>query len=154
MPETVIHGLTFRIGQQWYALNVDRVIEVIHLVALAELPAAESKVLGLMTLRDRVLPVIDLRSYMGIPDPQYTLTTPIIAVHSERTAFGMVVDEVDNVERILPEQLNAYSGPNLAQISGVARLNGRLLFLIDLAAIDRSLSTSAPELAYTLPSAS
>jgi len=144
MTATITHGLTFRIGQQWYALNVDHVIEVIHLVALAELPAAESNILGLMTLRDRVMPVIDLRAYLGVTDPQYTLTTPIIAVHSERTAFGMVVDEVDTVERILPEQLNAYSGPHLAQISGVARLNERLLFLIDLSAIEQGLHLPTP----------
>jgi len=56
----------------------------------------------------------------------------------------MVVDEVDTVERILPEQLNAYTGPHLAQISGVARLNERLLFLIDLAVIDQALHLAQP----------
>jgi purine-binding chemotaxis protein CheW len=130
------HYLSFRVGQLWYGVDVTNVIEVLHMLALTEVPAAETRILGLMTLRDKVMPVIDLRRHFGLPEPQFHLNTPVIAVHIAQSMAGLVVDEVDNVERVTADQLTAYDGPRIAQVSGVARTPERLLLLIDTEAIN------------------
>jgi purine-binding chemotaxis protein CheW len=89
-----------------------------------------------MTLRDKVMPVIDLRHHFGLPEPQFHLNTPIIAVRIAESMAGLVVDEVDNVERVTAGQLMVYDGPPIAQVSGVAQTPERLLLLIDVEALD------------------
>ncbi len=128
--------LSFRVGQQWYGLPVEAVTEVLHLIALAEVPTEEPYLLGLMTLREAVMPVVDLRRQFGFAEAPYALTTPILAVRAPRGAIGLVADEVDTVERVAEEQLVAYHGPAIARVSGVARASGRLLLLLDLAQLD------------------
>ncbi len=140
--------LCLRVGSQWYGIDVNNVIEVLHLVALAELPLKDSSVLGLMTLRDTVMPVIDLRSQFGMAERQFHLTTPIIAVRTPRGAMGLVADEVDNVERVAEEQLIAYEGPEITWVSRIARVAERLLLLIDVTTM-----TSVAEAASTAASA-
>ena len=57
--------LRFQVGSQWYGISIDRVREVSYLMLLNELPATDASVLGLMTMRDEVIPVIDLRIRFG-----------------------------------------------------------------------------------------
>ena len=138
------HYLSIRVGQQWYGVDVNHIVEALHMLALAEVPAAEKNILGLMTLRDQVVPVIDLRQYFGIAEPAYHLTTPIVAVHlcsrrEQQTMAGLVVDEVDNVETVSADVLAAYDGPPIAQVSGVVRTGERLLLLLDLDAVSQTL---------------
>jgi purine-binding chemotaxis protein CheW len=119
--------LTFRVGHEWYGLPVGAIVQVLHMLALNEIP--DSHILGVMTLRDRVLPVIDLRHRFGIASPVFELDTPIIAVHTEHTTTGLVVDEVDDVAHFTETDVSSYS-TNF--IEGVFRLEGRTVFLINL----------------------
>ncbi len=105
MTETMSHYLSFRVGTEWYGIDVDSVLEVLHFVALTELPAASSDIVGLLTARDRIMPVIDLRLRFGLPNPNYRLDTPIIAVHTASGPVGLVVDDTENVENIMTTQM-------------------------------------------------
>ena len=58
--------LCCRVGTEWYGVEVSRVIEVLHFAALHEVPGAKPDVLGLLTLRDLIMPVIDLRLRFGL----------------------------------------------------------------------------------------
>lgn len=91
------HFLTFQVGSQWYGIPVEAVIEVLQLVALDELPAANSDVLGLLTLRNIVMPVIDLRRRFMLDDATLRLDTPLIAIQLNGQHFAFVVDAVDDV---------------------------------------------------------
>jgi purine-binding chemotaxis protein CheW len=122
------HGyLVFRVGRGWYGIDVDSVIEVLHLVALNEIPGDE--VLGVMTLRDRAIKVFDLRRRFGLPDPQFSLTTPIIAVNTPHEIFGLVVDEADDVMQIVSERISPCSGDG---IEGSFRFEGRTVFILGI----------------------
>ena len=92
MTSTVQHYLSFRVGAQWYGIAVDAVVEVHYLMLLTELPRPRPNVLGMMTLRDTVFPVLDLRLYFGIPNPRYQLDTPIIALKTSSGILGLVAD--------------------------------------------------------------
>lgn len=125
------HYLSFRIGPEWYGVELDDIIEVLHFMALTELPAAPPDVLGLMVLRDTVMPVVDLRLRFDLPNASLTLNTPIIAVRTPHGPIGMVVDDVDDVEQVTEfvqhhETLSPY-------VNGVAKLPTRLLLLFDTA---------------------
>lgn len=125
--------LTFRIGHEWYGINVEPIIEVIHMVGLTELPGTPPEILGLLTLRDRVMPVIDLRLRLGnaADVAPLRLDTPIIAVTTPYGAMGLVVDDVDDVEVI--EEIADYENDESPYVNAVARLEDRLLLLLDTA---------------------
>ena len=127
MAGTTTGYLVFRVGREWYGVGVDAVIEVLHLVALSEVP--NSDVLGVMTLRNRAMKVFDLRQRFGLPNPSYTLTTPIIAVNTAQGAIGLVVDETDDVIQVAAEDILAYSGDGL---EGSFRIEGRMVLIMDV----------------------
>lgn len=133
MSASVQHYLSFRVGRQWYGVHVDQIIEVLHLLALTELPAAPPEILGLMTVRDMVMPVVDLRRRFGLGEAPLRLDTPIIAVRTPRGPIGLVVDEAEDVERIPAHLIAAHDGDDSPYITGVARLSDRLLLLLDTA---------------------
>jgi purine-binding chemotaxis protein CheW len=119
--------LVFRVGREWYGVSVDSVIEVLHLVALNEIPGSE--VLGVMTLRNRTMKVFDLRLRFALPDPHYSLTTPIIAINTPQGAIGLVVDETDDVIQVTHEDVLPYSGDG---IEGSFRIEGRMILIMGI----------------------
>lgn len=91
------HYITCKVGRQWYGIPVDTVIEVLQMVALDELPSSQPDIMGLLTLRNTVMPVIDLRRRFKTDDLSLRLDTPIIAIRSNERAFAFVADAVDDV---------------------------------------------------------
>ena len=147
MSETTGVYLRCRVGREWYAINVDSVLRVLHLVALTELPDSGPDVLGLLTLPDRVVPVIDLRRRFGLADVTFRLDTPIVAVDTPYGAVGLVVDEADDIEPVDEAQIAPFTGGVSPYIVGVARLPDHLLLLLDtslLGAEARSVGQNRP----------
>lgn len=122
--------LTFRVAEQWYGIPVEHVTEVMHFIALDELPLAEPDILGLMTLRDRVITVLDLRRRFGAADTSLHIDTPIIAVQTDQRALGIVVDDVDDVEYI--SEFAEYDEERASCVSKVTHLSNRLILLLDI----------------------
>jgi chemotaxis signal transduction protein len=119
--------LMFRVRHEWYAITVDSVIEVLHLVALNEVP--EVGVLGMMTLRNRPVKGIDLRQLFGLPNPDYKMDNPIIAVNTNHGAIGLVVDEAESVAQVMAKNITVYDEEF---IEGVFRFQGRMVFIVKL----------------------
>jgi purine-binding chemotaxis protein CheW len=131
MSESTRVYLTCRVGREWYAIDVDSVLRVLHMVALTELPDSSPDVLGLLTLPDRVAPVIDLRRRFGLTDAPLLLETPIVAVDTPHGAVGLVVDEADDIEPVDEDQIAPFTGGVSPYIMGVARCPNHLLLLLD-----------------------
>jgi purine-binding chemotaxis protein CheW len=125
------HYLSFRIGMQWYGINVAEVVEVLPIMKLNELPVSSPDVLGLITLRDNVVPVIDLRIRFGISEPTYLIDTPIITIRTQHGIVGLMVDDADNVEIVSDDMLANNQGGDFPYVAGVAKLPKGLLMLID-----------------------
>ncbi|HEX2619323.1 MAG TPA: chemotaxis protein CheW [Phototrophicaceae bacterium] len=124
--------LTVRIGGMWYGIPLTAIIEVIHMVALAELPETESDVLGLLTLRDQIMPVVDLRLRFHQSNTNLSLNTPIVAVRAENhdLMMGFVVDEVDSVTVLDTDTpIKATNSPYLA---GAVQLEAFMLLILDI----------------------
>jgi purine-binding chemotaxis protein CheW len=125
MAGTTTSYLVFRVGREWYGVSVDSVIEVLHLVALNEVPGSDA--LGVMMLRNRAISVFDLRQRFGVPDPHYALTTPIIAVNSPQGTIGLLVDETDDVIQVSPEDIFPHAGDG---VEGGFRIKDRMVFVM------------------------
>ncbi len=138
-----VQWLTFRLEGGEYALNIRDVIEVLSMVALAPMPQTLPWLAGMLNLRGRVMPVIDLRRRLGLAPRPYGLDTPIIVVRQAGRPVGLIVDEATEVltlsDQVLtqPDALAGTEHP----ISAVARLDDRLVMLLDL---DRICATMTP----------
>ena len=132
MPETTRAYLRFRVGNQWYGIDVDHVIEVLNFMMLTEIPGAAPDLLGMMTLRDMVIPVTDLRLRFGLSDVELAVDTPVIAVNTDHNPMGLVVDDVDDLATINTDQIASYQGNDSPYVTQVARLDDGLLLLLDL----------------------
>jgi len=129
--------LCCRVGEEWFGIEVGHVIEVLHFVALHEIPGAKPDVLGLLTLRDLIMPVIDLRIRFGRSEAPLNLDTPIIAVNTPNGPVGLVVDDVDDVEQVA--EIEDEHGNESHYTVGAARLDSRLLLILNISLFRESI---------------
>ena len=130
----------FRVNGRDCAVDVLRIDEVLRPVPVTPLPAAPPFVEGLIELRGRFLPLIDLRKRFGVGAPPEPESGKYIVAPLHGAPVALVVDDVSGVERI-PDEL-IQPPPNLASgriappfLSGVVRWNDRVLMVLDLEAI-------------------
>jgi purine-binding chemotaxis protein CheW len=134
-------------GEREYALPLGCVVEVVRMVALTPSPGACGHLLGLLDLRGRVVPVIDLRPVLGVPAATPGLSTPICVVEAGGRAFGLVADAVTDVHPLTAPverlELNPAGGP----VAGVTHVGGRVVSVLDpepLAGAARCPAPAAP----------
>jgi purine-binding chemotaxis protein CheW len=127
--------VSFYLGQQEYALPLDRVREIISLPDhISELPRPETAVLGVMTLRDRLLPLVSLRALLGLPitDPREK-RGKVVVVSMGEGAVGVVADATREILRVDPNIIDPAPalltrGEGDAEIASICRLDeGRRL---------------------------
>jgi purine-binding chemotaxis protein CheW len=132
-----VQWLSFRLHGGEYALPVGDVVEVVSMVALAHMPESPAWLAGMLNLRGRVAPVVDLRLRLGFAAPPITLDTPVIVAQSGDRPVGLIVDEVTEVLTLpvptltVPDSLAGQAHP----ITLIARTDDRLIMLLDLARI-------------------
>ncbi|HAH20512.1 MAG: hypothetical protein A2Y00_04965 [Omnitrophica WOR_2 bacterium GWF2_43_52] len=131
----------FAIGNEDFGVEIRQVIEIIKLTAITPLPKVSSFVEGLIDLRGRILPIIDLAKRLNLKGKPHSEKTRIVVVEIEKNIVGMIVDEVTEVLRLpqddiedIPHILGGISQHGC--IKGIGKLgNERLLILIDLAEV-------------------
>jgi purine-binding chemotaxis protein CheW len=132
--------LTFALGQEEYGLPVLRVREIIKMMDITVVPQVPHYVKGVINLRGKVIPVVDLRRKFGFADIDYTDRTSIIVVEvtgaSTRVMMGIVVDAVSEVLSIQAEEIQATpdfgSQVDTDYMKGVAKVKGKVEILLDL----------------------
>jgi purine-binding chemotaxis protein CheW len=126
VPRLVI----FRLRGVEHALPVEDVVEVLRMVAITPLAEAPPWVRGVIDLRGRVIPVIDLRRRLGMPEREPDLSTPILVVRGQGVTAGLVADEVVEVLAVPSEAWSATDGTPSA-VSSAIRYGDRLLLVLD-----------------------
>jgi purine-binding chemotaxis protein CheW len=132
--------LTFALGDEEYGLPVLRVREIIKMMDITVVPQVPHHVKGVINLRGKVIPVVDLRRKFGFPDMDYTDRTSIIVVEVTGTAgpvmMGIVVDAVSEVLNIAAEEIEETPDfgeqVNTNYMRGVAKVKGKVEILLDL----------------------
>jgi len=126
----------FKIGNEEFGVDILKVQEINKMVSITKVPNAPNYVEGVINLRGRVIPIIDLRARIGFDRIDSTKDTRIIIVDVNNKTVGFVVDSVSEVIRIPASVTEAppeiVSSVDSDFIKSVAKLNDRLLILIDL----------------------
>lgn len=143
------------IAGERYGIEVSRVHEIIRLTAITALPGADRSFSGVINLRGRIIPVMDVRQRFGMPDAAPTRLSRIVVAEAGGAQIGLVVDAVNEVVHIAStaiEPTPGLSGSAAAEhLTGIARTTDGLVIVLD---IERLLSTSPDPLAGIVPGAS
>ena len=132
--------LTFSLAGEDYGIGILKIKEIIGMLPITSIPRTPPAVKGVINLRGRVIPVLDLRLQFGMEAADYTERTCIVVVEiatdSTTLCTGIVVDEVSEVVHIKPEDIadTPTFGTGIATdyILGMAKLGGRVKILLDI----------------------
>jgi purine-binding chemotaxis protein CheW len=131
--------VVFKLGQEEYGLDILKVQEIIRPLKVAKLPNSPAYVLGIIDLREEIIPIIDLKQFLNLGSWEETEETRIIVVKQNDNALGVLVDEVEEVLRISKQKIKSSEdldhNINKEFINGIAKVEGRLIVLLDLAAV-------------------
>ena len=126
--------VVFRIEKSEYALPVGNVGEILRMVAIAPVPEAPEWLPGVINLRGKVIPVINLRKRLGLPEVEVGLNTPIVVAEHEGQMVGLVADAVTELLTVAADSVeppDARVGSANA-VEAVARSGERLILIFDL----------------------
>jgi purine-binding chemotaxis protein CheW len=145
MEETASKYMTFKLAKEEYGVEILKVTELIGLLEMTRVPCAKPYIRGLINLRGKVIPVVDLRTKFGMPRTEPTSQTVIIVVQiafaAGNVTMGILVDEVLEVRAIPKGEIEPPpalpSDVDISFIRGVGKADKRIVFLLD---IDRVLS--------------
>lgn len=139
--DRLLQLVTFTISSEEFGLDILKVQEIIRTMEITRVPRAPEFVEGVINLRGKVIPIIDMRRRFSMEARSYDSHTRIIVVELSSMIVGFVVDSVSEVLRIQSNTVEPpppiASGIDSEYISGVGKLDDRLLILLD---IDRLLS--------------
>ena len=144
--------LTFRLGEEVFALDISKVREVLDYTTTTKVPRTPEFMRGVINLRGSVVPVVDLRLKFGMPKTEKTVSTCIIIVEvtvdDETTVLGALADSVQEVMDLDPA--NIEPAPKIGTrldtsfIKGMGKRDGSFVIILD---IDRVFSVSELALA-------
>lgn len=97
--------LTFILGDESYGLPIQSVTEIIGLQEITTIPDVPNHIRGIINLRGKVIPVMDVRLRFGMQERAYDARTCIIVVQVDETSVGLVVDTVSEVTTIPLDQI-------------------------------------------------
>lgn len=132
--------ITFKLGDESFALNVAQVREVLELPLITKVPTAPPYMRGVVNVRGKALPVVDLRLKFGLPPAPDTVNTRIIVIEleldGESTVVSGVADSVHEVVELEPGQI--LPPPRIAMrwrtelINGMGRRGDEFLIILNL----------------------
>lgn len=128
--------VTCQVAQEEFAFDILSVQEINRWVEITRVPKAPPFVEGVINLRGRIVPVLNLRLRFGLPPAQRTLQTRIVVVTVQGRMVGLIVDSVAEVIRIPKDAIqpppSLGSTPGAEFTRGVGKINNRLLTFLDL----------------------
>ncbi|MDR1242937.1 MAG: chemotaxis protein CheW [Deltaproteobacteria bacterium] len=134
--DELIQLVTFSIGEEEFGVDILKVQEIIRTMEITKVPRAQAFVEGVINLRGKVIPIIDLRRRFGLNSKAHDKHTRIIVIEINNMIVGFVVDSVSEVLRIPSGTVEppppVVAGMDSEYINGVGKLQDRLLILLDL----------------------
>ena len=134
----VLH-VVFKVGNAEYLLPTETVVQIESFTGATAVPGAPAFVEGIVQIRGRVVPVLQLRARFGLPAAEPTLDSRIVVGQSGERLVGLIVDSAREVLKLSPSQLKP--PPRILEEQGggfvkaVAQTGTRLLMLIDFAKV-------------------
>ncbi len=128
--------LTFVLGSEVYGIEILKVREIIKLMDITTVPRTPDYMKGVINLRGKVIPIVDLRSKFSMPEIEHTQETCIIVAEVNQTSIGIIVDSVSEVSNINSGEIE--ETPHLGQdidtnfILGLGKTKERIVILLDI----------------------
>lgn len=128
--------VVFQLAGETYGVDISCVHEIIRMQAITEVPRTPEFVEGVINLRGRIVPVIDLHKRFGLPQQEETQNSRIMVVEVAGVTVGMIVDSVSEVLRLPASSIEpppaVLAGVDVAYLRGVGKWQDRLIILLDL----------------------
>jgi len=134
--EETVQSILFRMGKEYYGLSISLVREIIKPLPITRFPKSPDYVEGVIDLRGKILPIVNLRKMFGLPAVEITEETRFVDLQLDGLDVGIVVDQVSEVMHI-PTSLIEPAPPIVAGVegkflNGIARLQDKLILLLNL----------------------
>lgn len=141
--------LTFHLMNEDYGIEIRYVIEIIGVQRITEVPDMPSCIRGVINLRGKIIPVMDVRLRFGMPERVYDDRTCIVVVNVEGATLGLVVDQVSEVVDIPESQIEpppASGGVGSCFILGMGKIEKEVKILLNVKEILGSSDLALEEL--------
>ena len=146
--ETVVaekQMVLFKLGSETYGLDIATVHEIIRMQPITKVPKSPYYVEGVINLRGKTIPVIDMGKRFGMEKVERDKSNRIVVVNLQDTTMGIVVDSVTEVLSIPTDSIESVSDvvttANSDYLAGIAKLTDKLVILLEL---NKLLSGDAP----------
>ena len=128
--------MTFRTGKEYFGINISYDNEIIMMQPITAIPEAEDYIKGLINLRGKIIPVIDVRTRFKMEPQEYTDRTCIIVINVKTTVIGLIVEQIAEVDTIseddiVPPSLGHKEHEHNKYVYGLARTGDSVKLLID-----------------------
>lgn len=131
--------VAFRLGNEEYAVDILFVQEIIRLLNTTRVPRSGENIEGVINLRGNIIPIVNLHFEFNLQTSENQEAKRIIVFKLDEYQVGIIVDEVSEVLRIQGNNIEpaakVYGNLEADHIRGIAKVNERLLILLDLAKI-------------------
>ncbi len=134
--ENLVEWLTFSLGNEDYALDINSIHEIIKPREITDIPRVPEFILGIISLRGIILPVFDLTRRLRLGSAEVSPHSRIIICEYGECTAGLLVDHINQVVRIKKEEIEpppaVLSGLDRDLIEGVGRQEGKMMILLNL----------------------
>ncbi len=139
--------VVFRLGEEEYGADIIKVTVIERMLNIARVPTTPAYIKGVINLRGDIIPVMDLRSRLGLPEKEEDDETRIIILDINKIIFGIIVDSVSEVLQLEEAKIESAAGiindKNMDYINGVAKAESKLVTLLNM---EKLISELVPEL--------
>lgn len=122
--------LTYKVNDVEYAVDITMVTDIIELPEITVVPLMPEHIKGVINLRGKVVPVIDMRERFSLPKINYDKKTCVIIITVQEISVGLIVDRVCDAENVLVSQIEESLRKN-SYASHIINIDGAIKLLID-----------------------
>jgi purine-binding chemotaxis protein CheW len=134
--EATFHLVTFRLGEELFAVPIEKVVEIVRVQALTRVPQAPEHVRGVQSLRGAILPVFEVRTRLGLPPATVTPESRVLVAEGHSRLLGLLVDAVSQVRRLSRSALQPPPPEVRSRCSdyvvGMVQTEGAMALMLDL----------------------
>lgn len=136
-----VHIVGFRVGNETFGVPISLVHEIVRVPEITAVPEAPDCVEGVINLRGKIISVVDLRKRFGEQKITAGKKNRILVAEMEGKLVGLIVDAASEVLKIPPADIepppNIFDEGDVNYVTGVGKLSGRLIILVDLGKVLR-----------------
>jgi len=134
-----LHLIGFSIGRETFGVPIERVHQIVGVPEITAVPDSPDCVEGVINLRGKIVSIVDLRKRFGEKEIRSHRKNRVLVVEVQGKMVGLIVDSASEVLKIphadIEQPPNVFEEGDLNYVTGVGKLNGRLIILVDLTKI-------------------